>query len=78
MTREDAINLLKKSALSELEIKTESNFIAKKLRISLKELREYRDMPIKTYKDYKNISYIFKLGTIIFRLMKGDISGARR
>ena len=78
MSRKDAINFLNKSALSKLEIKTESDFIAKKLRISPKELEKYRDMPLKTYKDYKNISYIFKFGAILFKLMKGDTSGVRR
>jgi N-acetyl sugar amidotransferase len=78
MSREDAINSLKKPALNEIEIKNEFNFVAKKLRISEKELQSYLLMPKKTYKDYKNISIVFKIATTIFRLMRGDTSGARR
>ena len=78
MSREDAIRSLKEPALNEIEIKNESNFVAKKLRISEKELQSYFLMPKKTYKDYKNISIVFKIATMLFRLMKGDTSGARR
>tara|TARA_B100000795_G_scaffold46146_1_gene30301 strand:+ start:1429 stop:2526 length:1098 start_codon:yes stop_codon:yes gene_type:complete len=71
MSREEAISLLKDPALSELEVEIESNFIAKKLRISRKDLDIYKNMPIKTYKDYKNISFIFKLGTFALKFITG-------
>lgn len=78
MSREEAVNSLKEPSLNEIEIKNEFNFVAKKLRISTQELRGYLTMPKKTFKDYKNISFIYKIATVLFRLMKGDISGARR
>jgi N-acetyl sugar amidotransferase len=78
MSREEAINSLKEPALNQTEIKNEFNFVAKKLRISENELRGYLTIPKKTYKDYKNISFVFKIATLIFRLMKGDTSNAKR
>tara|TARA_A100001015_G_C15013632_1_gene724421 strand:- start:466 stop:1614 length:1149 start_codon:yes stop_codon:yes gene_type:complete len=78
MTREEAIKKLNEPALTQLEIEKEFDFVAKKLRISTNDLKAYLNTPIKTYKDFKNISNIFKLATIAFKLFKADTSGTRR
>ena len=78
MTREEAIKKLNEPALTQLEIEKEFDFVAKKLRISTNDLKAYLNTPIKTYKDFKNISNIFKLATIAFKLIKADTSGTRR
>ena len=65
MTREDALNQLKKTAYDQLTIDNEFEFIATKLKISIDELRSYHEMPLKTYRDYKNRDWMFHLGSTI-------------
>ncbi len=78
MTREEALKKLDEPALTKIEIEKEFDFVAKKLRISTDDLKTYLNMPIKTHKNFKNISYIFKLAAIIFKLAKADTSGSKR
>lgn len=62
MTREDALERLKKPAYNPETIDDEFNYIATKLGITSAELREYFTMPKKFYWDYKNQESIFKAG----------------
>ncbi len=78
MTRDEALKKLEKPALTEVEIKKEFDFVSKKLRISTDDLNKYLNMPIKTHKNFKNISFIFKLATLLFKLFKADTSGSKR
>jgi len=78
ISRDEAIIFLKEPAFNKTEIINEFNFVAKKLRISENELRGYLTMPKKTFKDYKNMSFVFKIATMVFRLMNGDTSNAKR
>lgn len=63
MTRVEALRELEKPALDEETVRTEFDYIAKKLGITPKELRTYHDMPKKTYRDYRNHDWIFRLGS---------------
>lgn len=65
MSRDDALIQLDKPSLSQQEIINESSYIASKLEISLSELNQYYDMPLKYYWDYKNNSRLFALGSTI-------------
>ena len=76
ITREESIETLSKPALTKLESMNECSFIAKKLRISLEELQQLESLPIKTYKDYKNQSFIYNLGARSF--FWDHYSGAKR
>lgn len=62
MTREEALDALKKPAYNPDTIEDEFNYIATKLGITPNELRGYFTMPKKFYWDYKNSETIFNLG----------------
>ena len=62
MKREDALEALKKPAMSEDEARQEFEFVAKKLGITTEELQSYMDAPNKSYRDYKNQKGVFDLG----------------
>lgn len=63
MTREEALEKLKKTAYNPETIEDEFNYIATKLGITPEELRHYFTMPKKFYWDYKNYESVFKLGS---------------
>jgi len=72
MTRDEAIERLKKPAYNPATIKDEFEYIATKLGISPDELRQYFTMPKKYYWDYKNQKHIFRLGARILHLMGAE------
>ncbi len=67
MTREEALEKLKVPAYDPEAIDDEFAYIAKKLGISVDELRHYHTMPIKTYKDYRNQEALFNMGAKVLR-----------
>ena len=69
MTREEAIEKLKKPAYDPETIDDEFNYIATKLGITHDKLREYFTMPKKFYWDYKNQQNIFRLGAKVLNLI---------
>ncbi|OVZ59538.1 LPS biosynthesis protein [Pigmentiphaga sp. NML080357] len=62
MSRDDALEQLKKPAYDPRTIDEEFEYIATKLGITVDELRTYHQMPLKSYKDYRNQQWIFDLG----------------
>lgn len=62
MTRDEALERLKQPAYDPATIDEDFAYIATKLGISVQELRGYHEMPLKTYKDYKNREWLFDLG----------------
>lgn len=77
MSREEALENLKKPAYDPENIKNEFEYIANKLNISVAELQSYFDMPKKTYKDYKSQENIYKLGAKAMRLLGLERGGKR-
>ena len=69
MTREDAIEKLKKPAYDPATIEDEFNYIATKLGITSEELRYYFMIPKKFYWDYKNQQTMFRLGAKVLYLL---------
>ena len=69
MTREQAIERLKKPAYDPATIDDEFNYIATKLGITPDELRHYFTMPKKYYWDYKNQQNIFRIGAKVLHLL---------
>lgn len=67
MTRQDALEQLKKPAYDPATIDEEFEYIATKLGISVEELRSYHTMPLKTYRDYRNQAWMFELGSRILK-----------
>jgi len=77
MTREEALELLKKPSYDEATIGQESEFVANKLGITVDELSSYMALPHKTYRDYKNQRQLYDFGTRIMRAMGMEIGGKR-
>jgi N-acetyl sugar amidotransferase len=69
MTREDAHERLKKPAYDTATIEEDFEYIATKLGISVAELKQYHEMPLKTYKDYKNRDWMFDAGAKILKTL---------
>lgn len=67
LSREDALEKLKKPAYNPDTIEDEFKYIATKLDITKEELKEYFNMPKKFYWDYKNQEKIFNLGAKILQ-----------
>ena len=77
MTREESIEKLKKPAYDEEAIRQDFEYIAKKLGITEDELRNYMNLPNKTYRDYKNQMTIYDFGTKISRFFGIERGGKR-
>jgi hypothetical protein len=77
MTREEALEKLKKPAYDEETIKQDFEYIATKLGITVEELQEYMDAPNKTYKDYKNQMAIYDVGAKVMRILGLEKGGKR-
>lgn len=69
MKREDAIEQLKSPALSPEEAKIEFDRVASMLDITSEELKGYFDMPLKSYKDYKNQENFFNFGAKVLKAL---------
>lgn len=69
MTRDEALDRLKKPAYDPETIDEDFEYISTKLGISVAELRGYHEMPLKTYKDYSNREWMFDLGAKILKTL---------
>jgi len=69
MSREAALDKLRSPAYDPATIDEEFEYIATKLGITVEELRGYRDMPLKTYRDYKNQHWMFDLGAKVLKAL---------
>lgn len=72
MTREEALRKLKEPALSAEEADELFCLVASRLEITKNELEAYMNMPLKSYKDYKNQAYLFDIGATLLRWLKVD------
>src|SRR5690606_18935042 len=62
LKREDALEQLKEPALTPEQAKVEFDRVARMLDISSTELEGYFNLPLKSYKDYKNQESLFNAG----------------
>ncbi len=69
MTRSDALQKLEKPAYNPDTIDEDFEYIATKLGISVDELRQYHTMPLKTFRDYKNLEWMFDIGAKLFHTL---------
>lgn len=74
MTREVALELLKKPAYNSETIEDEFNYIATKIGITPEELKGYFAMPKKFYWDYKNQEKVFNLGAKVLKFIGAEKS----
>jgi len=77
MTREEALEKLKKPAYDPETINHDFEFVANKLNISVDELKEYFNAPNKTHEDYKNQMWIYSIGARVMRLLGLEKGGKR-
>ena len=77
MTRDEALELLNEPSYDESTIQQEIEFVANKLGISSKELIGFMELPLKTYKDYKNQRQIYEYGAKMMRALGLEIGGKR-
>ena len=69
MTRDEALKALEKPAYDPANIESEFEYIATKLGIGVAELRQYHEMPLKSYKDYANVSWFFDVGARVMKFL---------
>ncbi len=67
LTREEALEILSKPALTDVQARQEFEYVANKLGISESELQGYLEQPNKTYKDYSNQESLFNFGAKVLR-----------
>lgn len=72
LSREEALDKLNKPAIPEPEAKELFSQVAQMLEISEEELQNYFNMPLKTYKDYKNQEVMFAIGGRIMKSLGLD------
>ncbi len=77
MTRKYALSELKKPAYDPEQVEHDKEYVANKLRISVRELNEYFEMPKRTYKDYKSMESIYNIGASVMRFMGLERGGKR-
>ena len=69
MTRAEALLRLESPAYDPETIDEDFEYIATKLGITVDELRKYHEMPLKTYRDYKNQDWLFGLGAATLKFL---------
>ena len=77
MTREEALKELETAPYDKENIIHEFEYVANKLNISTSELRNYFNMPLKTYGDYKNQENLYNLGAQVLKSLKIEKGGKR-
>lgn len=77
MTREEALDKLNIPAHDASLLDDDFKFIANKLDISTDELRSYFNAPNKTYRDYRNQDWLYKVGAMVLRAF-GEERGGKR
>lgn len=77
MTRDEAMVELEKPPYDEATIGQEIEFVANKLDITQDQLMDYMQLPLKTYRDYRNQRMIYDIGMRGMRAMGMEIGGKR-
>ena len=77
MTRDEALELLKKPPLDDATARQEFEYVATKLGISVTELQSYMDAPKKTHRDYRSREYVYAMGAWAMRLLGLELGGKR-
>lgn len=77
MTREEALELLKKPPYDEATIGQEIEFVANKLGITVAELDSFLHLPKRTYRDFKSQRHVYDIGARVMRAVGMEIGGKR-
>ena len=77
MSREEALEELKKSPYDEQTIAQDIEFVANKLAITVPELETYLHAPKRSYQDYKSQKWVYDLGAKAMKLLRMEVGGKR-
>ncbi len=77
ITRDEALKEIEKPPYDEDKIGNEFLFVANKLEISVEELEKYLELPKKTYHNFRNQEFLYKLGNKVFNLLNIESGGKR-
>ncbi len=77
MTRDEALVELEKLPYDPETISQEIEFVANKLDISVDELMGYMALPKKTFRDYRNMEGVYRIGAWIMRALGKERGGKR-
>jgi N-acetyl sugar amidotransferase len=77
MTRDEAIERLKKPPYDPETIHQDFEYIATKLGITVDELQGYMKAPNKTYRDYKSQDSVYRVGAKVMRMFGMTLGGKR-
>ncbi|TVQ64755.1 MAG: N-acetyl sugar amidotransferase [Balneolaceae bacterium] len=77
MSREEALEQLKKLPYDKETIHLEFEYIANKLGITPEELRSYFTMPLRSFSDYRSQESVYKLGASVMRTIGLERGGKR-
>jgi len=77
MTRDGALEELKKSPYDPETIGQEIEFVANKLGITVEELNGFMELPKKTYRDYKSQRQIYDIGAKVMQALGMEVGGKR-
>jgi hypothetical protein len=69
MTRDEALRRLQTRPLPEDMAREEFEYIADKLTISVAELQSYLIAPHKNYKDFRNMAWVYDLGSSVMSML---------
>lgn len=72
MTRDQALEEIKKPLYDPEELEEEKEYVLKKLGLTEQEFQEIMELPVKSHLDYPNGQWIHKLLVRLRRLVKGD------
>jgi N-acetyl sugar amidotransferase len=67
MTRDEAIDRISHPEMEEMFLKQEFEYVAHKLDLEVSELQMLFELPLKTYRDYRNKRWVIGLGTNAMR-----------
>ena len=77
MSRDEALERLKRPAFDEETIKQDFEYIATKLGVTINQLNSYLKGPNKKYTDYKNNMWLYNLGGRVMRFIGLERGGKR-
>ena len=77
MSRKNALKLLQEPSFDDATIANEIEFVAKKLEVSVEDLKSFMRLPRMNYKDYKNQMWLYDYGSRIMRVMGLEVGGKR-
>ena len=62
MTRQEALNFLRKPPYDDETAEQDFEYVATKLGISVEDLQRYMDQPNRSYRDYKSQKWMLDIG----------------